>query len=99
MNEVMDILALTDKDLFKLRLYDEPIVIDASMHVGKWASPEQSEHLKTLGVVEQSDSGKWIITHPLRILIQSEWEEEPYWKDIEKGTVLRNSARPNRKYS
>ena len=95
----MDVLKLTDKDLFKLRLYDDPIVIDASMYVGKWAGPGEADHLKTLGVIEKNDDGLLVVTHPLRVLIQSVNEDEPSWKDIKKGTVLGRKSNPERKYS
>ena len=91
----MDVLKLTDKDLFKLRLYDEPIIIDASMCVNKWASPEQSAHLKKLGVIEITEEGIWTITHTLKVLVQSEWRDEPHWSEIEKGTIL--TRKPDQK--
>ena len=95
----MDVLKLTEKDLFKLRLNDEPIVMDATDVYNKWATPEQYAHLKKLGVVEQNESGVCTITHRIKVREQSRWQEEPHWVEIEKGTILSSKPRPDRQYS
>ena len=83
----MDVLKLTRKDIFKLRLYDEPIILDATDKPGKWASKEEADHLKELGVIENIGDS-WKITHTLKVHTLSKYSDEPHWSTIPEGRIL-----------
>ena len=57
----------TKKDLFLLKLRNEPIILDVSNEGGDilWATKEQLDRLWDLGVLQRIENGKALVTHHL----------------------------------
>ena len=63
----MDINKVTRKDLFSMKLRDEPVEIDLT-HLegyGRWAEPHHIKRLRELGVMVDADNGAALITHDI----------------------------------
>lgn len=92
-----NVFDLTEKDLFRMKLRGEPIVIDVSHRTRRWAEKEDIEHLKNIGAlrcVEGSDD--YVLNHHIVSLIDLGHGGEPTSTYFKAGTRV-SSARKNDK--
>lgn len=87
----MNILDLTEKDLFEMKLKDIPIEIVYDECSSQWCSDDALAHLYEIGVIEKRDKHS-IIKHRIRFWIEREVAPRQYRRnfdeDLEVGDIL-----------
>lgn len=88
----MDVLEVkTKKDLFLLKLKNEPIILDVSNEDSEimWATKEQLDRLWDLGVLVRMEKGKALVTHNLVSIVPAMHLDTGFDYDhTPAGTVL-----------
>jgi len=85
----VDIADVTRKDLFQMKLRDEPVVVDAtSDKTGRWATVEQIHRLWELDILAKSDTGQTITTHRIISYMRYASDDEIREHEIPAGKVL-----------